>query len=64
MRLPTDLCRPSLALLTDLYQITMAHAAWRSGSTDREAVFHVICRRKPFGGGFAWPAGWRRPSTI
>ncbi|MFH0903435.1 MAG: nicotinate phosphoribosyltransferase [Pseudomonadota bacterium] len=57
MRMPTDLYRPSLALLTDLYQITMAYAAWRSGWADREAVFHLFFRKNPFGGGFAVACG-------
>jgi nicotinate phosphoribosyltransferase len=55
--MPTDLYRPSLALLTDLYQLTMAYAAWRSGNADREAVFHLFFRKNPFGGGFAIACG-------
>jgi len=57
MRAPTDLYRPSLALLTDLYQLTMAYAAWRTGCAEREAVFHLSFRRNPFGGGFAIACG-------
>jgi len=57
MGMPTDLYRPSLALLTDLYQLTMAYAAWRSGGADREAVFHLFFRKNPFGGGFAVACG-------
>jgi nicotinate phosphoribosyltransferase len=53
----TDLYRPSLALLTDLYQLTMASAAWQSGLADREAVFHLYYRRNPFGGGYAVACG-------
>ena len=30
------LYRPSLALLTDLYQLTMAYAYWKSGTADKE----------------------------
>ena len=45
------------ALLTDLYQITMANAYWKSGLAEREAVFHLYFRRNPFGGGFAIAAG-------
>ena len=52
-----DLYRPSLALLTDLYQLTMASAAWQSGLADREAVFHLYFRRNPFGGGFTVACG-------
>jgi nicotinate phosphoribosyltransferase len=57
MPMPTDLYRPSLALLTDLYQITMAYAAWRTGVADREAVFHLFFRKTPFDGGFAVACG-------
>lgn len=47
----------SLTLLTDLYQITMAYAYWKSGIADREAVFHLFFRKKPFNGGFAISCG-------
>jgi len=47
----------SLALLTDLYQLTMAHGYWASGIAEREAVFHMFFRRPPFGGAYAVSAG-------
>lgn len=47
----------SHALLTDLYQLTMAYAHWRSADPDREAVFHLTFRRAPFDGRFAIAAG-------
>jgi nicotinate phosphoribosyltransferase len=47
----------SLALLTDLYQLTMACGYWKAGHADREAVFHLTFRREPFGGGYAIAAG-------
>jgi len=47
----------SLALLTDLYQLTMACGYWKAGTADREAVFHLTFRRAPFGGGYAIAAG-------
>jgi nicotinate phosphoribosyltransferase len=47
----------SLALLTDLYQLTMACGYWKAGLYDREAVFHLTYRRPPFGGGYAIAAG-------
>lgn len=53
----TRLYRPSLALLTDLYQLTMACAAWDAGVHEREAVFHLSFRRQPFGGGYSVAAG-------
>ncbi len=57
MAVPTELYRPSLALLTDLYEITMAAAAWKSGIAEEEAVFTISFRRNPFGGGFTVAAG-------
>ncbi len=47
----------SLALLTDLYQLTMAAGYWREGLAGREAVFHHYFRETPFGGAFAVAAG-------
>jgi nicotinate phosphoribosyltransferase len=47
----------SLALLTDLYQLTMAAAAWDSGLTEREAAFTLAFRKNPFGGGITVAAG-------
>ena len=47
----------SLALLTDLYQLTMACAYWKSGTADKEAVFHLSFRQAPFHGGFTIAAG-------
>ncbi len=47
----------SLALLTDLYQLTMAAGYWKRGEQDREAVFHLFFRSNPFGGSFAIAAG-------
>jgi nicotinate phosphoribosyltransferase len=47
----------SLALLTDLYQLTMAEAAWKEGLWESEAVFHLSFRKAPFAGGFTICAG-------
>lgn len=52
-----DVYGGSLALLTDLYQLTMACGYWKGGDADREAVFHLTFRRAPFGGGYAIAAG-------
>jgi nicotinate phosphoribosyltransferase len=51
------LYRHSLALLTDLYQLTMAYGYWKLGMAEREAVFHLTFRRCPFGGEFAVACG-------
>ncbi|HEX4452241.1 MAG TPA: nicotinate phosphoribosyltransferase [Kofleriaceae bacterium] len=52
-----DVYGGSLALLTDLYQLTMACGYWKAGVADREAVFHLTFRRAPFGGAYAVAAG-------
>ncbi len=51
------LYRDSLALATDLYQLTMACAYWKSGLASHEAVFHLVFRKLPFGGGFCVACG-------
>src|ERR1700744_2008067 len=45
------------ALLTDLYQLTMAYGYWKSGRAEREAVFHLFFRKAPFQSGFTIAAG-------
>ncbi len=40
-------------LLTDLYQLTMAYAYWKSGYKDKHAAFTLSFRRNPFNGGLA-----------
>lgn len=49
--------RTSLALLTDLYQLSMAYGYWKHGRAETEAVFHLNFRRNPFDGGFSVAAG-------
>lgn len=44
-------------LLSDLYQLTMAHGYFRSGRARDEAVFHLFFRKPPFEGGYAIAAG-------
>jgi nicotinate phosphoribosyltransferase len=53
----SSLYRPSLGLLTDLYQLTMAYAHHRRGTHRTRAVFHLNFRKNPFGGGFTVAAG-------
>jgi nicotinate phosphoribosyltransferase len=45
------------AILTDLYQITMAYGYWKNGKADQEAVFHLHFRNQPFQGGFVLCCG-------
>ncbi len=47
----------NLALLTDLYQVTMAYGYWKAGRVEDEAVFHLFFRRAPFNGGYALACG-------
>jgi nicotinate phosphoribosyltransferase len=49
--------QPSLALLTDLYQLTMAYTYWKSGTHTKQAVFHLYIRENPFKGGFTVACG-------
>lgn len=46
--------RPSSAnaMLTDLYELTMAYAYWKTGRAEQESVFHLLFRKQPFQGGF------------
>ena len=46
-----------LALLTDLYQLTMAYGYWKLGKAEQRAAFHLYFRRPPFAGGYAVTAG-------
>lgn len=56
---PTDLTNAGSgrALLTDLYQLTMAYGYWKSGRAERKAVFHLFFRKAPFKSGFTIAAG-------
>ncbi|MBR3690660.1 MAG: nicotinate phosphoribosyltransferase, partial [Eggerthellaceae bacterium] len=45
------------ALLTDLYQITMAQGYWASGKGQEQACFHMFFRSYPFKGGYAIACG-------
>src|SRR4051794_33257830 len=45
------------ALLTDLYQLTMAYGYWKANKADQEAVFHLLFRKHPFKSGFTLSSG-------
>lgn len=47
----------SLALLTDLYQLTMAYGYWKTGRHNMDSVFHLFFRKHPFEGGFTVACG-------
>ena len=46
----------SMTMLTDLYELTMAYAHWKS-EIQKEAVFCLSFRRNPFHGGYAVSCG-------
>src|SRR5690606_15461651 len=45
------------ALLTDLYQLTMANGYWKLGMADQQATFHLFHRKNPFHGDYAVASG-------
>jgi nicotinate phosphoribosyltransferase len=49
--------RTSPALLTDLYQLTMAYGYWKQGMKDHQAIFHLSFRNQPFQGGYTVACG-------
>ena len=49
--------RQPLALLTDLYQLTMAYGYWKTGLSEREAAYHLFFRRHPFAGEYCVASG-------
>lgn len=53
----TSIYETSLALLTDLYQLTMAYGYWKTGRSEQDAVFHLFFRKNPFEGGYTIAAG-------
>src|SRR5205085_6335007 len=57
MKISAPMIPGARALLTDLYQLTMANAYWKSGKADQEAVFHLFFRKQPFQGGFTVASG-------
>ena len=52
-----QLYKPTLGLLTDLYQITMAYGYWKSGRHTVQTTFQLFFRKAPFNNGFAICAG-------
>ena len=55
---------PDYALLTDLYQLTMAQGYWEAGKTGDEACFHMYFRDYPFKGGYAIACGMAQLADI
>lgn len=57
LKSPPHFYKQSLALLTDLYQLTMSYGYWKENIHNNEAVFHLFFRKAPFQGGFTVAAG-------
>jgi hypothetical protein len=53
----SQIYKPQLASLTDLYQLTMAYGYFKSGGLDKESVFHLYFRNNPFHGGYGVACG-------
>jgi nicotinate phosphoribosyltransferase len=64
MALIDQLYSPSLGLLTDLYELTMAYGYWKLGKADQQAVFHLYSRKRPFDGGYMIAAGLEDASAY
>ncbi len=45
------------ALMTDLYQLTMAYGFWKNNLHNQNAVFHLFFRHNPFKGGYTIASG-------
>lgn len=56
--------RLNQALLTDLYQITMAQGYWECGKLSDEACFHMYFRDYPFKGGYAVACGLAQVAEL
>ena len=52
------------ALLTDLYQLTMAAGYWQAGKCAEVATFELFVRRLPAIAISSSSRGWRRRSTT
>ena len=52
------------ALLTDLYQLTMAQGYWETGQGDPPACFHMYFRDSPFKGGYAIACGMAQLADL
>ncbi len=57
MRSPNGPYDDSLALFTDLYQLTMAYGYWKTGVAETRASFSLFFRKAPFQSGYTIAAG-------
>ncbi len=59
MRTPNGIYDDSLALATDLYQLTMAYGYWKTGVAENRATFSLFFRTAPFQSGYTIACGLR-----
>lgn len=52
------------ALLTDLYQLTMAQGYLEEGKTEQRACFYMFFRDNPFNGGYSVAAGMEQVAEL
>lgn len=57
MRTPHGIYDDSLALATDLYQLTMAYGYWKTGVAEDHATFNLFFRKAPFQSGYTVTCG-------
>lgn len=55
---------PDFALLTDLYQLTMAQGYWKTGLSEDQACFHMYFRENPFSGGYSIACGMAQLADL
>lgn len=55
---------PDFALLTDLYQLTMAQGYWKTGLSEDQACFHMYFRENPFNGGYSIACGMAQLAEL
>lgn len=54
----TDISHPAdIAMLTDLYELTMAQGLWESGKANEQGCFTAFYRDHPFGSAYAVMCG-------
>lgn len=52
------------ALLTDLYQLTMAQAYWQTGKMQEDGCFYLHFRENPFQGGYSIACGMAQVAEL
>ena len=55
---------PDFALLTDLYQLTMAQGYWKTGLSEDQDCFHMYFRDNPFSGGYSIACGMAQLAEL